>query len=99
MRERVEKLSAAARGMWLTTFHCRLGADPAKRGRQAGLHAQFTIYDQADSRRLARRCAEAVGVDLTRFKPAALQAQISDAKNRLLDAKNYREQAARSSRK
>jgi DNA helicase-2/ATP-dependent DNA helicase PcrA len=94
MRERVEHLlGRGMRGMWLTTFHSASARILRNEADRLGFTRSFTIYDQADSRRLARRSAEAVGVDLTRFKPAALQAQISDAKNRLIDAKTYREQA------
>ncbi|MDQ6841879.1 MAG: UvrD-helicase domain-containing protein, partial [Actinomycetota bacterium] len=50
---------------------------------------QFTIYDQADSRRLVKRCLDELGVDPKRFTPAAIQSQISDAKNKLRDAEAY----------
>ena len=56
-----------------------------------GYTRQFTIYDQADSRRLVKRCIDELGVDPKRFTPAALHHQISDAKNKLRDADAYRE--------
>src|SRR5271163_3115414 len=52
---------------------------------------QFTIYDQADARRLTKRSADAVGVDPKRFTPAAIHNQISAAKNQLIDAASYRQ--------
>ncbi|HLB20732.1 MAG TPA: 3'-5' exonuclease, partial [Solirubrobacteraceae bacterium] len=52
---------------------------------------QFTIYDQADARRLTKRCADAVGVDPKRYTPAAIHNQISAAKNRLRAASDLRE--------
>ena len=55
-----------------------------------GYTRQFTIYDQADSRRLVKQCLDGVGADPKRFTPAAVQSQISDAKNRLRDAAEYR---------
>jgi DNA helicase-2/ATP-dependent DNA helicase PcrA len=54
-----------------------------------GYTRQFTIYDQADSRRLIKRCLDELGVDPKRFAPAAIGAQISDAKNKLRDADDY----------
>ena len=55
---------------------------------------QFTIYDQADARRLTKRSADAVGVDSKRFTPAAIHNHISSAKNLLRDAAEYRRCAA-----
>ena len=54
-----------------------------------GYTRQFTIYDQADSRRLVKRCLDDLGVDPKRFTPAAVLNQISDAKNKLRDADDY----------
>src|SRR3989440_2915132 len=55
----------------------------------SGNPRQFTIYDQADSRRLIKRCLDELGIDPKRFTPAAIGAQISDAKDRLRDADTY----------
>jgi len=92
MRERVERLLGhGTRGMWLMTFHAACARILRAEAARLGYTRQFTIYDQADSRRLTRRCADAVGVDPKRFTPAALQNQISAAKNRLIDAAAYRQ--------
>ena len=56
-----------------------------------GYTRQFTIYDSADSRRLVKHCLDELDVDPKRFTPRAMQAQISDAKNKLRDAEGYRE--------
>src|SRR6202035_3612577 len=45
--------------------------------------------DQADARRLVKRCIEDQGVDPKRFTPGAIHSQISDAKNKLRDADAY----------
>jgi ATP-dependent DNA helicase UvrD/PcrA len=95
MRERVERLLGhGTRGMWLMTFHAACSRILRAEAQRLGYTRQFTIYDQADSRRLAKRSADAVGVDPKRYTPAAIQNQISAAKNRLLDAGSYRELAA-----
>jgi DNA helicase II / ATP-dependent DNA helicase PcrA len=92
MRGRVEGLLGhATRGMWLMTFHAACARILRSEAQRLGYTRQFTIYDQADARRLARRSADAVGVDPKRFTPAAIQNQISAAKNRLIDAASYRE--------
>jgi DNA helicase-2/ATP-dependent DNA helicase PcrA len=92
MRERVERLLGhGTRGMWLMTFHAACARILRAEAERLGYTRQFTIYDQADSRRLARRSADAVGVDLKRYTPAAIQNQISAAKNLLRDAADYRQ--------
>ena len=95
MRERVEKLLGhATRGMWLMTFHSACARILRAEAARLGYTRQFTIYDQADSRRLAKRSADAVGVDPKRYTPAAVLNQISAAKNKLIDVDAYREAAA-----
>jgi DNA helicase-2/ATP-dependent DNA helicase PcrA len=90
MRERVERLLGhGTRGMWLMTFHAACARILRVEAQRLGYTRQFTIYDQADSRRLTKRCADGVGVDPKRFTPSAIQNQISAAKNKLLDAGAY----------
>ena len=70
MRERVERLlGRGTRGMWLMTFHAACARILRAEAERLGYTRQFTIYDQADSRRLAKRSADAVGVDPKRFTP------------------------------
>jgi DNA helicase-2/ATP-dependent DNA helicase PcrA len=90
MRGRVERLlGRGTRGMWLMTFHSACARILRAEAERLGYTRQFTIYDQADARRLAKRCMDAVGVDPKRFTPAAIHSQISAAKNKLLDAETY----------
>jgi DNA helicase-2/ATP-dependent DNA helicase PcrA len=93
MRDRVERLLGhSTRGMWLMTFHAACARMLRADGERLGYTRQFTIYDQADARRLVKRCIEEVGADPKRFTPPAMHSQISDAKNRLRTAAAYREQ-------
>jgi DNA helicase-2/ATP-dependent DNA helicase PcrA len=95
MSERVKRLLGRdTRGMWLMTFHAACARILRAEAARLGYTRQFTIYDQADSRRLTKRSADAVGVDLKRFTPAAIHNQISAAKNRLRAAADYRETVA-----
>jgi DNA helicase II / ATP-dependent DNA helicase PcrA len=92
MRERVERLLGhGTRSMWLMTFHAACARILRAEAERLGYTRQFTIYDQADARRLTKRSAEAVGVDLKRYTPAAIQNQFSAAKNQLRDAAAYRQ--------
>jgi DNA helicase-2/ATP-dependent DNA helicase PcrA len=91
MRERVELLlGRSTRGMWVLTFHAACARILRVEAPRLGYTRQFTIYDQADARRLVKQCLERVGADAKRFPPAAVHSQISDAKNRLRDAAEYR---------
>ena len=95
MRGRVEQLVGhGTRGMWLMTFHAACARILRAKADLLGYTRSFTIYDQADSRRLVKRCMDEVGVDPKRFTPAAVQSRISAAKNMLLSASAYRDQAA-----
>jgi len=91
MRERVELLvGARTRAMWVMTFHAACARMLRADAHRLGYTRQFTIYDQADSRRMVKRCLTDLDVDPKRFTPAAVQSQISDAKNKLRSAEDYR---------
>jgi DNA helicase-2/ATP-dependent DNA helicase PcrA len=90
MRERVELLvGARTRAMWLMTFHSACARMLRADAHRLGYTRQFTIYDQADARRLVKRCIDQLDVDPKRFAPAAIHNEISDAKNKLRDADAY----------
>jgi DNA helicase-2/ATP-dependent DNA helicase PcrA len=92
MRERVELLvGRATRAMWVMTFHSACARMLRSDAHRLGYTRQFTIYDGADSRRLIKKCLDDLDVDPKRFTPRAIQAQISDAKNRLRSAEDYRQ--------
>ena len=92
MRERVEQLvGRRARAMWVMTFHSACARMLRAEGARLGYTRGFTIYDEADSVRLVKRCIEELDVDPKRFTPRAIKRQISDAKNTLLDAEGYRQ--------
>ncbi len=92
MRGRVEQLlGRGTRGMWLMTFHAACARILRTEAERLGYTRQFTIYDQADARRLTKRCIDELGIDPKRYTPAALHNQISAAKNKLLDAEVYQQ--------
>jgi len=90
MRERVELLlGRRTRAMWVLTFHAACARMLRADGDRLGYTRQFTIYDQADARRLVKRCLDELNVDTKRYTPGAVHHQISDAKNKLRDAEAY----------
>jgi DNA helicase II / ATP-dependent DNA helicase PcrA len=91
MRGRVEGLvGAQARRMWVMTFHSACARMLRAEAQRLGYTRGFTIYDEQDSLRLVKQCAEELDVDPKRFPPRGIRRQISDAKNQLLDAEAYR---------
>jgi DNA helicase-2/ATP-dependent DNA helicase PcrA len=92
MRERVELLvGRATRAMWVMTFHSACARMLRADAHRLGYTRQFTIYDAADSRRLIKKCLDDLDIDAKRFTPRAMQSQISDAKNKLRSAEDYRQ--------
>src|SRR5258708_2402821 len=77
MRDRVGLLvGGRIRAMWVMTFHAACARMLRAHADKLGYTRQFTIYDQADSRRLIKRCLDELGVDPKRFTPAAIGSQI-----------------------
>ena len=90
MRGRVEHLLGhSTRGMWVMTFHSACARILRVEAERIGYTRGYTIYDQSDSRRLIKQCLDELGVDPKRFTPAAIQRQVSDAKNRLRGPAEY----------
>jgi DNA helicase-2/ATP-dependent DNA helicase PcrA len=94
MRERVGQLiGRSVRAMWVTTFHSACARMLRVDAERLGYSKGFTIYDQADSLRMLKRCLTELGVDPKRFPPRAVHAKISGAKNQLVDSDSYNEGA------
>jgi ATP-dependent DNA helicase UvrD/PcrA len=92
MRERVEGLvGRMVRVMWVMTFHSACARILRAEAKQLGYTNRFSIYDEADSVRLIKRCLDELSIDPKRFAPRAIKNQISHAKNVLEDAATYRE--------
>jgi DNA helicase-2/ATP-dependent DNA helicase PcrA len=92
MRERVERLvGGVSRVMWVMTFHSACARILRTDAKRLGYKRAFTIYDEADSLRMIKRCVKEAGVDPKRFPPRAIRAAISGAKSQLTDAETYTE--------
>ena len=95
MRERVDALIGdAAQDVWLSTFHSFCARFLRMELEYYGRYAKnFVIYDAADSKGLIRECLKELNIDEKHTAPGAVQAHISDAKNRLLDVAAFTAQA------
>jgi DNA helicase II / ATP-dependent DNA helicase PcrA len=90
MKDRVALLvGPESRKMWVSTFHAFCARLLRVHAEKLGYRREFTIYDSADQVRLVRRCIIELGKDPKRFNPRSFHAQISTAKNLLLDASDY----------
>jgi DNA helicase-2/ATP-dependent DNA helicase PcrA len=90
MRERIARfLGTAPAGMWVGTFHA-IGARLLRRhADRLGWDHTFTILDADASLRLVKKVQESVGLDPRRWNPKAIRAELSNAKNQLVDAETF----------
>ncbi len=92
MKERIEALiGPIARTMWISTFHAACARILRRDAQLLGYQRNFTIYDAADQVRLVKRCLSDLGYDVKRFPPKGVHANISAAKNKLIDANEFAE--------
>jgi DNA helicase-2/ATP-dependent DNA helicase PcrA len=90
MKARVGRLvGPVADRMWVSTFHSACVRILRREAPRLDLRSSFSIYDSADSERLIKACMKELNVDPKRMPPRAVQAAISDAKNKLMDAGLY----------
>jgi len=83
MRERVGAiLGRPAEGLWLGTFHALCARMLRRHATQVGLSPNFTILDTDDQIRLLKQVMEADRIDIKRWAPPALMAQIQRWKDR-----------------
>ena len=94
MRERLQQLiGSRARGMWVSTFHSMCVRMLRADAELLGFDKNFTIYDEADSKRLVKDIMAELDIDPKRFPINALRNRISTAKNELVVAADFADQA------
>ena len=90
MRERVAALvGGVSRAMWVMTFHSACARILRADAERLGYKRAFTIYDEADSVRMIKRCLEELEHDPKRYPPRSIKSAISAAKNQLVDSSDY----------
>jgi DNA helicase-2/ATP-dependent DNA helicase PcrA len=80
--------------MWVSTFHSFCARILRYEIHTLGMPSNFVIYDGHDQLSLITKCLSELDIDSKRFSPKAILAVISDAKNRLIDAKTYVSEAS-----
>ena len=95
MKQRVARIVGDERAAYLTmgTFHSVFSRILRVEAENIGFHSNYTIYDETDSRTLIKNLIKELGLDDTKYKPANVHNIISLAKNRLITASSYAEDA------
>jgi DNA helicase II / ATP-dependent DNA helicase PcrA len=94
MRSRVADLvGPRAERMWVSTFHSACVRILRAHGDRLGYKGSFTIYDDADSRRLVEIIARELDIDTKKLSPRSMLGQISQAKSRQQGPVEFREAA------
>ena len=96
MKERIGKLvgNDLAQHLYMGTFHSIFSRILRAEAEHIGFNNNFTIYDESDSRSLIKAIVKEMGLDDKKYKPAAVHAKISMAKNNLMNAAAYESDAA-----
>lgn len=96
MKERIGKLvgNDLAKHLYMGTFHSIFSRILRAEAEHIGFNNNFTIYDESDSRSLIKAIVKEMELDDKKYKPAAVHAKISMAKNNLMSAAAYESDAA-----
>ena len=90
MKERVEKLvSENAKDIWMGTFHSICVRILRKFIDRIGFDSSFLIFDTSDQRTLIKDCLKTLNVDDKMFTDRNVLAEISNAKNEMLEPASY----------
>jgi DNA helicase II / ATP-dependent DNA helicase PcrA len=102
MKERVGKVLGKAVRDWgrldawgptICTFHSLCLRVLKHYAERVGLPANFTIYDSSDQTKLVKEALKTLDMSSTNFPPSTVHAAISNAKNKLMTAAMYAQQA------
>ena len=85
MRDRIGSLvGPVAQRMWISTFHSACARILRSHADALGYPSAFSIYDQADARRLTRYVVRDLDLDPKKFPDRTVHGAISTMKNRLV---------------
>ena len=90
MKERIEGLVGdAVRDMWIGTFHSICVRILRRFIDRIGFEPSFIIFDTSDQKTLIKACLKELGIDDKMFTDRAVQSEISNAKNEMLEPEQY----------
>ena len=90
MKERVEKLiGEVAKDMWIGTFHSICVKILRRYIDRIGFEKSFAIFDTSDQRTVVKQCIKELNLDDKLFADRGVLAEISNAKNEMLEPDKY----------
>jgi DNA helicase-2/ATP-dependent DNA helicase PcrA len=91
MKERIARIVGAgeAKNLWMGTFHSVFARILRSEAEKIGYPQNFTIYDTDDSKSLIKTILKEQGLDDKVYKPSSVLSRISSAKNNLISASAY----------
>ena len=96
MRERIEKLvGPSGADVWVSTFHAGCAKILRRDIEKLGYTRSFTIYDDDDQMSALKEILKRLNIDDKFLPPREIKSKISDAKNKLLDPKEWFSQSDR----
>jgi len=95
MKERVERLVGMedAKDIWVSTYHAACVRILRKDIDKLGYNRNFVIVDTRDQLALIEECLKELDLDSKRYPARSLLETISNAKNKMVDARMFRENA------
>lgn len=91
MKERIGALVGREKSarLWMGTFHSIFSRFLRQYADKLGYPSSFTIYDSSDTKSALRACIKQLELDEKVYKPSEVQSRISFAKNNLVTATAY----------
>ena len=90
MKERVEKIiGEVGKDIWMGTFHSICVRILRKYIDRIGFDSSFIIFDTQDQRTLLKECLKTLNIDDKAFTDRGVLAEISNAKNEMLEPLSY----------
>lgn len=94
MRDRIaSQIGPVGKNIWVSTFHSACARILRSEASHLGYRPSFSIYDSSDTARLVGYAINELNLDTKRFSPKSIAAQISAAKNELIDFESYAKRA------
>ena len=90
MKERIVNLvGESAKDIWMGTFHSICVKILRKHIDRIGFDSSFIIFDTSDQKSLIKKCLKELQIEDKQFAEKAVQAEISNAKNEMLEPDQY----------
>ena len=96
MKQRIGNLvgNDIASRLVMGTFHSIFSRILRAEAEHVGFNSNYTIYDEADSRSLVKSVLKEMGLDEKTYKPSTVHNRISIAKNHMISAYDYSNDAS-----